>query len=52
MLSLESRRSAEIERLIYEKKLVSEILPLADTVAIMRTLDAIRAQIKLRYPGE
>lgn len=45
-------QAAEVERLINAKKLVSEILPLAETVAIMRTLDAIRAQIKLRYPGE
>jgi predicted dehydrogenase len=45
-------QAAEVERLIKAKKLVSEILPLTETVAIMRTLDAIRAQIKLRYPGE
>jgi len=30
----------------------SELLPLDETVAIMATLDAIRAQIGLRYPGE
>jgi len=29
-----------------------EILPLTETVANYATLDAIRAQIKLRYPGE
>jgi predicted dehydrogenase len=45
-------QAAEVERLIKAKLLTSEILPLTETVAIMRTLDAIRAQIKLRYPGE
>jgi predicted dehydrogenase len=30
----------------------SEVLPPAETVAIMRTLDAVRAQIGLRYPEE
>jgi predicted dehydrogenase len=44
--------AAEVERLIRAQRLTSEILPLTETVAIMRTLDAIRAQIKLRYPGE
>jgi predicted dehydrogenase len=45
-------QAAEVERLIKAKMLTSEILPLAETVAIMGTLDVIRAQIKLRYPGE
>jgi predicted dehydrogenase len=45
-------QAAEVERLIRTEQLTSEILPLTETVAIMRTLDAIRAQIKLRYPGE
>jgi predicted dehydrogenase len=45
-------QAAEVERLIKAKMLTSEILPLAETVAIMGTLDAIRAQIGLRYPGE
>jgi predicted dehydrogenase len=44
--------AAEVERLIGSGKLVSEILPPAETIAIMRTLDEIRAQIGLRYPGE
>jgi hypothetical protein len=30
----------------------STIMPLDETLAIMRTLDAIRAQWGLRYPGE
>jgi predicted dehydrogenase len=45
-------QAAEVERLITTARLTSEILPLTETVAIMRTLDAIRSQIKLRYPGE
>jgi predicted dehydrogenase len=45
-------QAAEVERLIKTGRLTSEILRLTETVAIMRTLDAIRAQIKLRYPGE
>jgi predicted dehydrogenase len=45
-------QAAEVERLIRAERLTSEILPLTETVAIMRTLDSIRAKIKLRYPGE
>ncbi|GAA3767069.1 Gfo/Idh/MocA family oxidoreductase [Microbacterium kribbense] len=30
----------------------SDILPIAETVAIMRTLDAVRAQIGVRYPAD
>ena len=45
-------QAAEVERLIRAGTLSGEILPLAETVAIMQTLDSIRAQIKLRYPGE
>jgi predicted dehydrogenase len=45
-------QAAEVERLIKAGKLTGEILPVAETVAIMRTLDAIRAQIGLRYPAE
>jgi predicted dehydrogenase len=45
-------QAAEVERLIRTGKLISEILPSSQTIAIMETLDAIRAQIGLRYPGE
>lgn len=45
-------QAAEAERLIREGLLAGEILPPSESVAIMRTLDAIRAQIGLRYPGE
>jgi predicted dehydrogenase len=45
-------QAAEAERLIREGSLSGEILPPAESVAIMRTLDAIRARIGLSYPGE
>ena len=42
----------EIERLVAAGLLAGEILPPEESVAIMQTLDTIRAQIGLRYPGE
>jgi predicted dehydrogenase len=67
-LSIEGRADETIERPItgngfnYEAAEVmaclrggrteSTLLPLDETLAVMRTLDAIRAQIGLRYPGE
>jgi predicted dehydrogenase len=42
----------EAERLIASGELVSEILPLSETVSIMETMDQIRQQIGLRYPSE
>lgn len=40
------------ERLVREGILEGDILPIADSVAIMATLDEIRRQIGVRYPGE
>lgn len=40
------------ERLVRDDILAGDILPLAESVAIMGTLDEIRAQIGVRYPGE
>jgi predicted dehydrogenase len=45
-------QAAEAERLISAGRIASEILPPQETVAIMATLDTIRQQIGLRYPGE
>jgi hypothetical protein len=45
-------QAAEAERLVSEGRIASDILPPQETVAIMATLDAIREQIGLRYPGE
>ncbi len=42
----------ELERLIGAGETESPLLPLAETVAIMRTMDEARRQIGLRYPGE
>jgi predicted dehydrogenase len=41
-----------VERLVAEGNLTGDVLPIDETVAIMRTLDAIREEIGLRYPGE
>lgn len=45
-------QAAELERLVAEGSLAGEILPPEESVAIMGTLDEIRRQIGLRYPGE
>lgn len=41
-----------VERLVAEGNLTGDVLPIDETVAIIGTLDAIRGQIGLRYPGE
>ena len=45
-------QAAEAERLVSEGRIASDVLPPQETVAIMATLDTIREQIGLRYPGE
>jgi len=42
----------ELERLVAAGELAGTILPPAESVAIIGTLDEIRRQIGLRYPGE
>jgi predicted dehydrogenase len=42
----------EAERLIAEGKTASDILSPSESVDIMETLDEVRSQIGLRYPGE
>jgi predicted dehydrogenase len=42
----------ELERLVAEGVLAGEILPPEESVAIMETLDEVRRQIGLSYPGE
>jgi predicted dehydrogenase len=44
--------AAEVGRCLREGLLESPILPLEETVSIMATMDEIRAQIGLTYPGE
>jgi len=42
----------EVEQLIAAGKTTGEIFPAEESVSIMETLDAVRAQIGLSYPGE
>lgn len=42
----------EVERLVAEGKTAGEILPPRESVGIMGTLDEVRRQIGLTYPGE
>ena len=44
--------AAEVARCLRAGLLESPIMPLAETLAIMRTLDALRAQWGVRYPTE
>lgn len=44
--------AAELERRVRDGITPSTVLPVSETLAIMRCLDGIRAQIGLRYPGE
>ncbi|RIQ35914.1 Gfo/Idh/MocA family protein [Jiangella rhizosphaerae] len=45
-------QAAEVGRLLREGATESDVMPLDETVAIMETLDEIRRQIGLRFPGE
>ena len=45
-------QAAEVGRCLRAGRTESEIMPLDETVAIMETLDEIRRQIGLAYPGE
>ncbi len=45
-------QAAEIERVVASGALEGEVLPPSESVAIMASLDEIRAQIGLRYPSE
>ena len=45
-------QAAELERIVASGALAGDILPPSETVAIMASLDEIRAQIGLVYPGE
>jgi hypothetical protein len=41
-----------VERLVAAGTLTGDLLPIDETVAIMASLDEIRRQIGLAYPGE
>ncbi len=44
--------AAHFATLVAEGSTESPLLPLAETVAVLRTIDAVRAQLGVRYPGE
>lgn len=44
--------AAHLAQLVADGATESPLLPLAETVSIMETLDDIRAQVGVRYPGE
>lgn len=44
--------AAEVARCLRAGKIESEVMPLDETLALMKTLDTIRGQWGLRYPGE
>ncbi len=44
--------ACHLARLVAEGRTESDLLPAAETVSIMDTLDEVRRQIGLRYPGE
>ncbi|MHB8095587.1 MAG: Gfo/Idh/MocA family protein [Candidatus Aminicenantales bacterium] len=44
--------AAEVGNRLKEGKIESEVMPLDETLDIMRTMDRIRAQWGLKYPGE
>lgn len=45
-------QAAELGRLLRTGEKESPVIPLDETVGVMRTLDAVRERIGLRYPGE
>ncbi len=42
----------EVARLLRAGRTESDIMPLDESVAVMRTMDRVRAQLGVRYPGE
>lgn len=45
-------QAAEVGRLLRAGQTESPVVPLDETLAVMRTLDLVRERIGLRYPGE
>lgn len=45
-------QAAEVGRRLRAGEIQSPVVPLDETLAVMRTLDRVREQIGLRYPGE
>lgn len=44
-------QAVEVQRCLEAGRRQSEVMPMAETIAILSTLDEIRSQIGLRYPG-
>ena len=44
--------AAEVMRCLEAGKTESDVMPLEETVSVLRTMDSIRAEWGLRYPGE
>jgi hypothetical protein len=44
--------AAEFARLLGDGRTESDLLPLDETVAIMRVLDEVRRQLGVHFPGE
>jgi hypothetical protein len=42
----------EMERLVQQGRLTSEIMPLDQSIQIMETMDRIRDEIGVRYPSD
>jgi hypothetical protein len=45
-------QAAEVERLLTAGESASPLLTPEDSVAVMTTMDAVRAAVGVRYPGE
>ena len=45
-------QAVELERLVREGRSATDVLPPQETVGVMETLDEVRRQIGLVYPGE
>lgn len=45
-------QAAEVERALASGELTSPLLPPGETIAVMETMDTIRAAVGVRYPGE
>jgi len=44
--------AAEVQRCVKAGKIESEIMPHAETISIMETMDTLRSQWGLKYPYE
>lgn len=45
-------QAAEVERLLVDGLTESPLMPVADSIAVVETMDRVRGQVGVRYPGE